>query len=584
MNDANEIKESKIFQGIYPKGFMPYRIKWFDLIIASVITLIVLIVYIRTMAPGVIAGDSGELTTEIYQMGACHPPGYPLYGILGKVFTFIPLGDIAHRVNLYVAFSGAFAIFMLYLVLVKLLGFNRDKGKISLSVHLPAVAAAFIFAFSYDFWQQSSASGKFYSLNVLLVAAMLFVMVLWYEEMMYFRNEAKIHFAERMTILLGFIMGLSLTDHMLPLWFIAAFFIVMLPFTIFIIVQDGTKQFKKEFAARIPGLIILGILFITSIILLYVYLFAIRLIYPLHLPLILIGIFLVPAYITLYTVLVKVKKSFGISTAGVVYGISVVIGIAAFIAFSIFVNNNQTVPQTNQYLFGFTTADNTGLQQGMMQQTQIDPIIIILAALAIVVVFFFGIFDSVIKKSEVDYGLADKMIEILTYSGWMFIFAMTLYLYLMVRAVALAPLPDPKPLSWGDTQTLDILFNHMFRKQYGGGGGNEYINLGGQILTMFNVTVNQFDWPGIVFALAGLIFFFIRDKIWTIYTIAAFVISYLMLIKFINFQVDPFTVATQKQYFSQLHMIVAIYIGFGFQLLLELTQNKFDLKKMLSKG
>src|SRR5271157_109392 len=150
MGNVKQTAESRIFLDIYPNGFSPYRIKWFDLAFASVITLIVLILYILTLAPSVIAGDSGELTTEIYQMGACHPPGYPLYGILGKLFTFLPVGDIAYRVNLYVAFSGAFAIFMFYLVMVKLLGFNRDIGKPSLSIHLPAVATSLIFAFSYD--------------------------------------------------------------------------------------------------------------------------------------------------------------------------------------------------------------------------------------------------------------------------------------------------------------------------------------------------------------------------------------------------------------------------------------------------
>ena len=73
MGNVKQTAESKIFLDIYPNGFSPYRIKWFDLAFASIITLIVLILYILTLAPSVIAGDSGELTTEIYQMGACRP-------------------------------------------------------------------------------------------------------------------------------------------------------------------------------------------------------------------------------------------------------------------------------------------------------------------------------------------------------------------------------------------------------------------------------------------------------------------------------------------------------------------------------
>jgi hypothetical protein len=575
MNEKKQTAESAFFKEIYPKGFMPYRIKWFDIAIASAITLLVLILYIKTLAPSLIAGDSGELTTEIYQMGSLHPPGYPLYGILGKIFTFIPVGDIAYRVNLYVAVSGAMAIFMFYLVMIKLLGLNRDTGKINLSVHLPAVAASFIFAFSYDFWQQSSASGKFYSLNVLLVASMLYVMLIWYEEIIYYRNDIKNHFAERMTVLLAFVMGLSLTDHMLPLWFIVAYIIFMLPFALYVTVKDGSVKFKKEFGARTPSIIVLLVLSVVSIVLLVKYVFDIRLIYPAHMPLILIGWFLVPSYISVYTILSKVKKQY---TPGL-FALFVVAGIAALVVFSIYANANSVIqisPQYQLYLFSIDTVEN-----GIPQSYQIDPALVILLAIVVMVLFFYGLYDGTVKKSEVGFGPADKFIEILTYSAWMFIFAMTLYLYLMVRNIALSPLPEPKPQSWGDTVTLDILFNHMFRKQYGG-RNPDYANLGGQILAVMKVTLTQFNVAGIIFAVIGFFYFFrMRDMIWAVYTAAAYIISYTMLIYFINFQVDPSTVSTQKQYFTQLHMIIALYMSFGFQFILDVAQNKIDWRYLL---
>ncbi|GEM_PF-1621915 len=580
MSSVKAATESKVFIDIYPHGFSPYKIKWYDLAAASVITLIVLIIYILTLAPSVIAGDSGELTTEIYQMGACHPPGYPLYGILGKLFTFLPVSDIAYRVNLYVAVCGAFAIFMFYLVMLKLLGFNRDTGKPSLSIHLPAVAASFIFAFSYDFWQQSSASGKFYSLNVLLVAAMLFIMLLWYEEIMFFRNENNNHFAERMTIFLAFIMGLSLTDHMLPMWFIVAYVLSLLPFAIIIMIKDGSVKFKKEFAVRTHSLVILILLVAVSIALLMKYMVGLRLIYPEHMPMILIGWFLLPAYLSIYTILIRVKKHFGRKPALVLYYLFIVLGIVAIIDFYNYAFTNQFIqinPHLQLSLFSFDVVN----ENGITQQIPIDPIIIVGLAVIVVSLFLYGIYDGAIKKSEVEFGLADKFIEILTYSGWMFIFAMTIYLYLMVRNVALSPLPEPKPQSWGDTVTLDILFNHMFRKQYGG-RNPDYINLGGQIMAVLKVTLAQFNWAGILFAVAGFLYFIlIRDSIWATYTVLAYIISYAGLIYFINFQVDPSTVSTQKQYFSQLHMIIALYISFGFQLLLDLVQGRIKWKTLL---
>ncbi len=572
MEDTAIKKENNIFQFLYPSGYNPYKIKWFDITIALALFLITFIAYMLTLTPSMGAGDNGELTTTLYNMGAGHPPGYPLYGILGKLFTYLPFGDIGYRVNIFVAVAGAGAIFFLYLLIVKLAGLNRDKGRISLDIHLPAIAASFLFAFSYSHWGQSTG-GEVYPLNVFLVSFMLYIMVLWYEEIILFRGEENHHFAERMTLFLAFVMGLSLTDHMLPLWYIVAYFAVLLPFSIFIIFQAGSGRFKKEFSARMPGIVIMGFLFLISVLILMNFAIRNRLLYPLHMPMVLIGIFLVPAYISLYTIILKVKKSFGISTAAVVYGISVIAGIASFIAFSIFVNNNQIVPQTNQYLFGFSTADNSGLQQGMMQQTQIDPIIVILAALAVVVIFFFGVYDSVIKKSDIEYGWADKLIEILTYSGWLFIFAMTIYLYCMVRAIAIAPLPDPKPLSWGDTQTLDILLNHMLRKQYGLGGGNELINFTGQLKALLDFNIEQFGIINLVVAFIGLIYLFFKERVWAIFTFIAIVFLDVALIKFINFELDPRTVSFQEVFFIQQFFIAAVYAAFGYQLILDLCSN-----------
>jgi len=55
----------------------------------------VFLIYLRTLAPSVVGGDTGELITVAYKMGVAHPPGYPLFTLLAKLFTFIPFGTIA---------------------------------------------------------------------------------------------------------------------------------------------------------------------------------------------------------------------------------------------------------------------------------------------------------------------------------------------------------------------------------------------------------------------------------------------------------------------------------------------------------
>jgi hypothetical protein len=81
-------------------------------------------VYLRTLAPTVMWYDMGELTTASSVLGIAHNTGYPLYILLGKLFTFLPFGDVAYRVNLM---SAVFAALTVSLVFVTI----RDRRRVS---------------------------------------------------------------------------------------------------------------------------------------------------------------------------------------------------------------------------------------------------------------------------------------------------------------------------------------------------------------------------------------------------------------------------------------------------------------------
>ena len=66
-----------------------------------------LLLYGATLAPSVQPADAGEFQLVASVLGIAHPPGYPLYTLLGKIFTLIPLGDMAWRVNLFAAVCAA---------------------------------------------------------------------------------------------------------------------------------------------------------------------------------------------------------------------------------------------------------------------------------------------------------------------------------------------------------------------------------------------------------------------------------------------------------------------------------------------
>ncbi|TAN33252.1 DUF2723 domain-containing protein, partial [Patescibacteria group bacterium] len=60
----------------------------------------VFLIYAITCFRNVCGGDSGELIAAAASGGAAHPPGYPLYTVLARLFTLVPVGSLASRVNL----------------------------------------------------------------------------------------------------------------------------------------------------------------------------------------------------------------------------------------------------------------------------------------------------------------------------------------------------------------------------------------------------------------------------------------------------------------------------------------------------
>jgi len=92
-----------------------------DLLLAGFLGVVALLLYVRTLAPSLLWGDSAEFQTLSYTLGMTHPSGYMTYIMIGKLFTYIPVGNIAYRVNLMSAFFGALTVAQIYL-LVRMLG------------------------------------------------------------------------------------------------------------------------------------------------------------------------------------------------------------------------------------------------------------------------------------------------------------------------------------------------------------------------------------------------------------------------------------------------------------------------------
>ncbi len=104
------------------------------------------ILYLRTLAPGLLFGDAGEFQVAAWTGGLAHPTGYPLYLILGWIWThLLPLQTPAWRMNLLSALYGALAVGLVYLAASALMAQAMPRPS-DLARRLGAVAAALAFA------------------------------------------------------------------------------------------------------------------------------------------------------------------------------------------------------------------------------------------------------------------------------------------------------------------------------------------------------------------------------------------------------------------------------------------------------
>ena len=134
---------------------------------AALAAALALAVYVRTLAPTVMWYDMGEFATAAYVLGVAHNTGYPLLLLLGKLFTFLPVGDVAYRVNLMSAVFGALTVLCAYLLVFDLTG-RRS----------PAAVAALALAFSSTLWSNATWATS-YDLNAFLTAWLLLLAVRW---------------------------------------------------------------------------------------------------------------------------------------------------------------------------------------------------------------------------------------------------------------------------------------------------------------------------------------------------------------------------------------------------------------------
>jgi hypothetical protein len=182
-------------------------------IVAGAVSLVALAVYLYTLTPGVTFIDSGELATAVSTLGIAHPTGYPLFTLVGWLFSKLPLaqGQIV-RLNIMAAIFCTGGVFLFVLITEFVVGRlsrkrTADSGGETWIRIASAGGAGSVLAFSETYWSQALAV-EVYSLHLLLVAAVLLT---------FFRaafEEVEVAVRERRWMFFAFLLGLSFANHM----------------------------------------------------------------------------------------------------------------------------------------------------------------------------------------------------------------------------------------------------------------------------------------------------------------------------------------------------------------------------------
>src|SRR3989339_59686 len=172
------------------------------------------IFYLLTLAPTVTLEDSGELIAAAYSLGVPHEPGYPLFVVFGKLFSLLPLGDIAYRLNLMSAFftslAGVFLFYSMVLIIentfIKTDFWKKfSEQKIKILNYIIAFSAASFFTLAFETWEQSIIT-EVYGIYNFTIAIALFLFLKW------LRIE-DINHRKKSFLLLCFAIGISFTSH-----------------------------------------------------------------------------------------------------------------------------------------------------------------------------------------------------------------------------------------------------------------------------------------------------------------------------------------------------------------------------------
>src|SRR5690554_2172187 len=184
-------------------------------------------VYLLTIEPTASFWDCGEFITQAYKLEVGHPPGAPIFMLVGNFFTQLTQDPtrVAMMVNIMSALLSAFTILFLFWTITHLtrkLVLTESKSELTLGQTIAVIGSglvgALVYTFSDTFWF-SAVEGEVYAFSSMLTALVFWLILKWED------NAHKPH-SDKWLVLIAYVMGLSIGVHLLNLLCIPAIVLV----------------------------------------------------------------------------------------------------------------------------------------------------------------------------------------------------------------------------------------------------------------------------------------------------------------------------------------------------------------------
>jgi hypothetical protein len=229
-----------------------------------IVFLVASAVYVMTAEKNGSLWDCGEFVASCFKLQIPHPPGAPLFVILGRFFVILFGNDAAtaaKAVNIMSALASGFTILFLFWTIThyarKLVNpiISTITGTQQISIIGAGVVGALAYTFSDSFWY-SAVEGEVYALSSFFTALVFWAMVKWEQAVdadSATEGTSAGHFnADRWIVFIFFMMGLSIGVHLLNLLTIPAIAMIYY-FKRYKVTRNGTIM------AFLVGCIITGV-------------------------------------------------------------------------------------------------------------------------------------------------------------------------------------------------------------------------------------------------------------------------------------------------------------------------------------